>query len=94
MNDFQLNQRVAEIESLTYRVDEVAEEVYVNDVVYAPCQNAVQSDPLIDRYGIIIDWGEGVWCASTDHYKSGRAITVTDKLASRAAVKAIVTAHQ
>ncbi|MEM7017242.1 MAG: hypothetical protein AAF512_07860 [Pseudomonadota bacterium] len=94
MNDLQLNQRIAELESLNCKIDETAKVVYVSEEVYSPCQNSVQCDPLIDKYGVILDWGEGVWCASLDHQKSGRAITVTDKLASRAAVKVIVMAHE
>lgn len=48
---------------------------------------------LMDRFDVDLSWGEGVWCAEITN-PAGRPLVEQDALATRAAVKAILAAHE
>jgi hypothetical protein len=47
---------------------------------------------LMDRYDVDLSWSEGVWCAQITA-PDGRPHEEEDRLATRAAVKVILAAH-
>ncbi|HSG88276.1 MAG TPA: hypothetical protein VLA56_03635 [Pseudomonadales bacterium] len=89
-SDCDLNWEIARLLGLeSWRDDEV---VTVDGERFDPVHDNRQCDPLTDRFDIDLSWSEGVWCAQTQT-PSGRPVTIDDRLATRAVVRAILAAH-
>jgi hypothetical protein len=66
--------------------------VLVDGAPFDPVHDNRPCDPITDRYGVELQWAEGVWCAQAVS-PAGRPVEIDDALPTRAVVRVVLAAH-
>lgn len=90
MTDTELNLRMARLLGKDAEVEDGR--VRVDGAPFDPVRDNAACDPITDRYGVDLQWAEGVWCAQAVS-PSGRAVEIDDALPTRAVVRVVLAAH-